>query len=371
MELLSDQKKDYPNTDLPPGGYEWWYFDAIDLENGYKCVIIFYRANPFSLDYMKALENNRAIKAEDYPAVSISIYRGDQTVYYSFTEFAHADFKVTQDPLEIRIDLHSLQQIFENGSIKYILNLDEQLPGGDSISGELIFESSSKPLHLNSARESNKTHKHTWNLTQPRAQVTGTVNVEHAGGNSEKITWRAIGYHDHNTGREPMKNEFDRWYWGRFHFNTYTLIYYAMFHQTSAYDDEREVEFQAWLMNNDSLAVQEYTDNMTFSDLSMNLFALFSKAKIEITGENMRISIQQQKKLDNGPFYQRFLSNALLHLPDGDGEQLEAALGITEFIRPDRIYSQFFWPLVKMRITKKNGKPHWVQKYPRLYRWTW
>jgi carotenoid 1,2-hydratase len=31
---------------------------------------------------------------------------------------------------------------------------------------------------------------------------------------------------------------------------------------------------------------------------------------------------------------------------------------------------KIFWPLVNMRI-QYPGKTHWVQKSPRLYRWTW
>jgi len=371
MELISDQQKDYPAAKLPPGGYEWWYFDAIDQVNGYKCVIIFYRANPFSLDYIKALATNTTIKGEDYPAVSISIYDGNETIYYSFTEFEPEDYHFIESPLEVRIGGHSLKQIVEDGKLKYLLHLDEQLPGGDGINGQMVFESTQETLQLESAKETAKVHEHTWNLTQPRARVSGTLILEPFNGNSKKINWEAIGYHDYNTGREPMKNGFDRWYWGRFHFKTYTLIYYAMFHNGSRVSKNQDIQFQSWLMNNESLEVKEYSDDLQFSDLTMNPFGLFSKAKIDISGKNMQVSIQQHKKLDNGPFYQRFLSNALLHLPGAEKENMEAALGITEFIRPDRIYNKLFWPLVKMRITKKNKKPHWVQKYPRLYRWTW
>ncbi|WP_322570634.1 hypothetical protein [Rhodohalobacter sp.] len=44
----------------------------------------------------------------------------------------------------------------------------------------------------------------------------------------QDITFSGIGYHDHNIGQEPMKESFRDWYWGRYHFEEFTLVYYLM-----------------------------------------------------------------------------------------------------------------------------------------------
>jgi carotenoid 1,2-hydratase len=80
------------------------------------------------------------------------------------------------------------------------------------------------------------------------------------------------------------------------------------------------------------------------------------------------VLVQQNRLLDNGPFYRRYLSDAFIHQ---EGQGVQKATGISEYIYPGRIYAKWFWPFVDMRIRYHNEPPHWVQKSGRLYRWTW
>jgi carotenoid 1,2-hydratase len=112
--------------------------------------------------------------------------------------------------------------------------------------------------------------------------------------------------------------------------------------------------------------VTEFNGKFELSDTGLNLFGLKSARKIEMEAGNNGFLIQQESLLDDGPFYQRFASRLMINL---DGE-LHQAKGISEYICPERIYVKLFRPLVNMRI-QYPGKTHWVQKSPRLYRWTW
>jgi len=155
-----------------------------------------------------------------------------------------------------------------------------------------------------------------------------------------------------------MKESFRDWYWGRFHFSGYSLIYYLMNEESGRSDC-------AWLIDSEN-RVTEFNGKFELSDTGLNLFGLKSARKIEMEAGNNGFLIQQESLLDDGPFYQRFASRLMINL---DGE-LHQAKGISEYICPERIYVKLFRPLVNMRI-QYPGKTHWVQKSPRLYRWTW
>lgn len=362
MQILSDYRKDHVTPDKKPGAYEWWYFDAIDPESGYAFVVIFYQGNPFSNRYIRAMEQEgeEPAKPENFPAVSISIYKGDEVVYYSFSEYDSVRARFDQDRPKLQIGNHFLDLEQEGEQLLYRLELNETLVCGDRIEAKLEFSSPKEGLSFHNGINPGQSAGHAWNLVQPRAKVRGEILIFEDGIPGHEIDFQGTGYHDHNTGQEPMKDEFRDWYWGRFHFPDHTLIYYVM-------NRKEEAQHRAWLLDNNSTIVSEYQE-ASLSDRNLTLFGLNPAHKIVLQHEQSRILVQQSRLLDNGPFYRRYLSDAFLNL---DGGTVQKSRGISEYIYPGRIYWKLYWPFVDMRIRYQNEPPHWVQKSRTLYRWTW
>jgi len=375
MKIISDHNKCEPYEKLPTGGYQWWYFDGQDAKTGYRFVIIFYAANPFSIRYIKQAGGAEQEDSPlNYPAVSIAIYRQSKVIYYSFREFDRKDLKFETHPFKLTIGTHSLIKTVEKNHVVFCLNLSDNLPGGDSLKADLTFKRAGGQQIFNNAKNlinQLQRAKHVWNLVMPVGGVQGKIDIKAAVDENHNILFNGTGYHDHNVGLEAMKDSFFDWYWGRFHFENYTLIYYAMNHNGKEGQDEAAGEnFYAWLFDLKSGNKVLKTEDVKLYRRRLNVFGLVSCRALEITGsEGWKTTIYQPKVIDNGPFYQRFLSNAVLHLESKN--TIEAALGITEYIRPGRIYTRLFWPLVKMRMNYINEKPHWVQLHPGLYRRTW
>lgn len=386
MNILSDPSRDTRATGQPPGGYEWWYFDAVSDDGRYSFVIIFYEGNPFSTRYIKALEEKTdpasPISASiststsslpmpsEYPAVSISIYEQGESIYYSFTEFDETDCTFSEERPFVEIGPHRMESSRTGNQLSYLLSLNEELPSGDRLQAELAFESPF-PLPLFGEEENPFATGHHWNLVQPRTEVIGTITTgmaEEESGVEERdrtIAFRGTGYHDHNRGEEPMREEFTDWYWGRCHFDSATLVYFVMNRK-----DEQQSQHRAWLIDPSGSKVITRCNQIEVSDKSLSLFGLYSGRKLRMhANDSTEIQVQQSQLLDNGPFYQRFLSDAFLSVPAS--RVLESARGITEYLCPGRIYERIFWPLVNMRIRQAHKKPHWVQRSKRLYRWTW
>lgn len=364
MNITSSFELDKVRKKPQPGAYEWWYYDAVDETKHWQIVVIFYDGCPFSPFYHKdQIRMPMVALARNHPAISISLYRYGKPVFYSMTEYASSDFQVheaasPEDEYMISVGKNRLFfRMDGDGRAFHRIELDERLPSGDALSGTLNFEGT-LPRYFGDDRVSPV--KHQWNLTLPNADVKASLKLVSWEGVEVDINFKVKGYHDHNIGFEPMEREFEEWYWGRFHFEKHTLVYYLMRHKG------RE-EHQGWVFNHRNETVYRL-DEAGLSNAQINVFLLKSSRKIELSGDGVEVTIQQSEMIDSGPFYQRFLAEAFLHLPEE--AELAKSIGITEYIRPSRIHAAIFRPLVRMRYHKK-GSSHWVQKSPRLYRWTW
>ncbi|TYP95494.1 hydroxyneurosporene synthase [Fodinibius salinus] len=362
MNIFSDFRKDAARSMDTTGGYEWWYFDAVSADDQFSFVIIFYRGNPFSRRYISQLNSDSVnARPSKFPAISISVYEDGDPIYYSFTEFEASDCSFDEERPFVEVGPHRMEIQNTSGLLKYHLTLEETLASGDQIEASLTFKSS-LPVDSLFKNCDERSGEHLWNLVQPRAEVEGSFHITGPTVEAREIGFKGRGYHDHNTGYEPMHNEFEDWYWGRFHFSHATLVYYLM-------NRESDKQHRAWLIDNNNGKVLNELDNVRLEDEGRTLFGLRTAHRIWLHSDRVSVQIQQGRLLDNGPFYQRFMSDAFLQIVDQD--YIESQRGISEYICPQRIYNRFFWPFVNMRIRYMAENPHWVQQFPGLYRWTW
>lgn len=358
MKIISDFTKDTQSSKPIPGSYEWWYFDALG-KNGYSFVVIFYEGNPFSRRYIRKLEEGDGnALAEKYPAVSISVYKGGKPLFYSFEEFTVDRAEFSSNKPYGKVGNNTFRGVKKGNTIEYTLNLDQSVANGDSVTANLRFTAIEAPHNFFTVNEGKPSmeEKHIWNLVLPKCRVQGDFTVK--GYTNQAFSFEGAGYHDHNTGFEPMKKSFTEWYWGRYHTNNSTVIYYLML-------ENGKWTKKAWLVHKNG-RIKNLDNEIHMTETGLTLFGLNIARTLELAVEDTRVFIQKDVVLDSGPFYQRFEGKMLLH-ENGDVQQ---ARGISEYIYPSRIYNKWFWPLVNMRI-RYPGKTHWVQKKPVLYRWTW
>lgn len=348
---LNDEKID---TKKPSQGYEWWYFDALSADKEWGIVVIFYDGNPFSPSYIDSSKGY----PNQFPAISVSVYKRGKPEFYSFLEYEEGRFSWDDKVETGSIGGNFFKRIIVDGKLEYELQLIQALESGHSINAKLKFTSNTLVDSLIHAKS--KGEKHFWNLIQPQAQVSGSINLTGKTDN-HNIIFSGTGYHDHNTGHEPMKESFRDWYWGRFHFKDLTLIYYVM----NGLDGREQHE--AWLISKDGQKVLEKFTSVETEYYQKNRFGLNVARKIKLSASSSRVTIQQHKLVDNGPFYQRYLSDAVLI----SKEQTQASTGISEYIQPEKIYHKKYWWMVRMRLRFMNKKPHWVQCSKLFYEWTW
>ncbi len=355
MNISTKIDDEFLDAEKPRKGYEWWYFDAISADKIWSIVIIFYQGNPFSANY---LQGKYTRKSEEYPALSISVYKNGKTEFYSFLEFPKSQFLYDDDEdIHLSIGGCAFHRKSLADTVEYELNLNQTLESNHSIVGKLKFIGDRASGSL--IESSSKGEKHYWNLLQPRSKVVGSFKI--AGKtDSYHVGFHGDGYHDHNVGHELMSESFKDWYWGRFHFQKYTIVYYIMngFHAK---------QHQAWLITRNNQELAGFFDSFELTNEKKNLLGLATYRDIKLSGLLGNLIIRNQKVIDNGPFYQRYLSEA--EFSDVSGVQKQ--MGISEYIHPARIEDEKYWWMVRMRIRYLREKAHWVQKSKLFYEWTW
>lgn len=354
MNISTKLEDEQIDPGKPSKGYEWWYFDALSLDKQWGIVVIFYEGNPFSPKY---IEQDEGMPSE-FPGISVSVYRKGKTEFYSFLEYESGRFKWDKENQSGSVGSNFFKKIETEERIEYELLIDQNLDSGHSLSAKLKFVSAKLNSDLITHHSENE--KHFWNLIQPQAQVNGSLIVS-GKSNDHSVIFTGNGYHDHNTGYEPMKDSFDDWYWGRFHFKESTLIYYIM----NGLDGSQQ--HKAWLISKDGAKLLTEFENIHKEYHTKNLFGLNSARKFELASKNTTATIQATKLVDNGPFYQRFISDVVLR----NGEEVLAGTGFSEYIKPSKIYEEKYWWMVRMRLRFLSEKPHWVQRSKVFFEWTW
>jgi carotenoid 1,2-hydratase len=188
---------------------------------------------------------------------------------------------------------------------------------------------------------------HCWNLVSARADVTGSIKVSGEKGRSLDVRhFRGTGYHDHNSDSRWMPAAVKTWQWGRAHFDDATAVYYRYREL-----DRSEPVTKLFLIKNNKLKIYDaYCEERR---LSRNIFGLkYPKELLFSTEEGIRLTMLQERPIDESFFYLRFLSEAELRFPLAPDRETFA---ITEHLAPKALKYRWLDWLVNMRIGR-NGK---------------
>ncbi len=393
MQLISDITRDGRHHKPDRGSYEWWYFDGISEEGDYQIVIIFYDGYPFSPRYIRSLDagtvdddsadggagsdgDGAGVRADggagsdgdtgnampgNHPAISISVYHQGNSIFYSLSQYPAklCSFEDGVPAVTIGNNSFRFTERMEHGVNEYgsfDLRINELLPSGDELKGiitiigmnpfEKLFPGGKAGWNETDAdgkgeAEVPSGNGHLWNMAMPRGRMQCRINLIKNELIRKELKFDGIGYHDHNLGREPMKNRFRDWYWGRAHFPQATLIYYVI----NRTDGEQDV--QAWLVSPDNRRLLHTLELVKMKRRRTNGFLMSPARCLLFRDDDIEVSVLHQKVIDSGPFYYRYISSATLIQPSLGSELVQ---GVGEYIRPQRVHSRIFWPLINMRM---------------------
>ncbi|MEM1023717.1 MAG: carotenoid 1,2-hydratase [Myxococcota bacterium] len=194
MDVQPQDRPDFGIT-VDPGGYAWWYLDALSGDGTEGLTIISLLGSVFSPYYAWSGRKDPL----DHSTMNVVLYnrRGGR---WAMTERGRQDVERSADALRI-----GTSQIQWDGQ-GVVLDVDEStfpLPG--RIQGRIRL----RPDGVNSHRVAlDDEGRHLWWPIAPRARVE--VELQRP-----SLRWSGVGYFDSNWGTTPLETPFKEWNWSR------------------------------------------------------------------------------------------------------------------------------------------------------------
>ncbi|MDX1932387.1 MAG: hypothetical protein SFU56_07265 [Capsulimonadales bacterium] len=346
-----------------PGGYEWWYFDALSDDGKYALVVIFFLGAPMS-PYYRAVVDSRGFgrtppSPNDWCAVFVSLHeipppsvvfttnphgarkrRSAEERAYAYN--LYRDGRFAADGSEIVIGDSRMCRTVNDG---WRLSLTERCLWFGRITADIEFAPTGDPI---AGDPFGRDDDHTWVCVAPHCRVTASVRTA----DGQTIDFPADGYHDHNFGTLPWAGGEDAgWFWARGHLSgengerTTAIVY------THTGEPER------FLLTHRAGSPIRITDaarsavTVTYRNPYGLDYRLSERFEQPESGEVFVLRCNAFGDLLRGPFYGRWVVE--ISGTDEKGAPLQGK-GIAEAFRPSRLCHPIWSRLMRTRFRRRS-----------------
>lgn len=183
------------DREVVPGGYAWWYVDAISDDGQHGLTVIAFVGSVFSPYYAWAGRRDPL----DHCAFNVALY-SPRASRWAMTERRRSAVTRSRDRLAIGRSTAS----WDRGAL--VLDIHERgAPIPHRIRGRITIH----PEAINPrAFILEEQGRHWWRPLAPRARVAVEMDAP-------ALRWQGPGYVDQNAGDEPIERAFSQWTWSR------------------------------------------------------------------------------------------------------------------------------------------------------------
>jgi carotenoid 1,2-hydratase len=325
---------------VAPGGYAWWYFDALSADGTRALTVIFFVGSVFSPDYAARLRRGEPARAEEHLAVNVALYERGRQRLWVMSEHGAAALGALHDhgprigDSFIEPTAGGLRLVLRERTAPFLATLAGI---GSAVEGEIEFERAApavEPVEL-----AQRPARHSWQARLPRAAVRVRFS-------KPRLEFDGVGYHDVNCGDGRLEHAFASWSWARFHESARTTILYALHERgggtrglvVEAPDDagERALVRPATLLPEGELVAAPW---------GLGLPSWFA---LDTGGATWRC--RAGRLLEASPFYARYVASLHTHFPS---EPDHSVVGVGEHLDLDRFASRGVQFLLRFK-TRRN-----------------
>jgi carotenoid 1,2-hydratase len=198
---------------LNPGGYAWWYLDALSDDGRWGLCLIAFLGSSFS-PYYAAARRRAAGEPLDHCALNVALT--GPVNRWSMTERPHSD--VARDTGGLVVGPSSLRREGD----AYVARIAERCcPLPHRLRGTVRITPLSTP---GVCYPLDRAGHHHWTPLAPQARVA----VEFS---EPAVRWSGQGYLDSNRGDRPLEHDYRGWAWSRTTTHTGTTVFYDPQHR--------------------------------------------------------------------------------------------------------------------------------------------
>jgi carotenoid 1,2-hydratase len=184
--------------DLPvaPGGYAWWYVDAVSDDGAHALTLIAFIGSVFSPYY--AWANAKApADAENFCAMNVALYGRRKA--WAMTERGRGALRRGADFIEIGPSGLRWDGALSARISEITVPIPGRLRGRFTLRPQALQK---RVFTLDAAG------RHRWRPIAPAARIE--VEFSHP-----RISWSGLAYFDSNEGDAPLAADFESWHWSR------------------------------------------------------------------------------------------------------------------------------------------------------------
>lgn len=329
------------NPDLPldpglldaPGGFCWWYLDHVD-EAGNGLVLIWSFGLPFLPGYLAAARAGHPEPAGLRPSLNLALYEDGKPSFYLLQEYPPDQVRWDGDAWRFGDSQLRLQA--EGDRRRLTVDLDCPIPGsGDRLQGRIDVEGA-RTRFAPDAPGRSETHE--WSPVVGPSRLEADLRIGETA--HRRSGW---AYHDRNGGTLPFDRlGIDRWTWGRWASHEGTRIYYVL------WTDADDGEPTAWGVDlaPDGRATFKQGLEVSLEPAARARYGMLHNPKMVLHDAGTPwLEVTTRRIVDDGPFYLR------TYVERG----ADGAIGMGEWVAPDRIDKDWQRPLVRMRVHRTGG----------------
>ena len=323
-----------------PGGYEWWYFDAISDDARFTLVVIYFLGSPMS-PYYKAVATGGKPTPDQWCGVFTSLHENVdgrlRERAYAYNLYRGGDFSDVHAGVSTGGSTLESRRSEAGAAAAWSLRVEEPCLWRGRVSVQIDFAASSTPLAAEAGvdevadRSAVSTDDHTWVCVAPCCRVTGVVSPP--GG--EPIPFTGAGYHDHNFGALPFHG-IDAWYWGRAHFAQGDIGAAVVYH-VAAVTGVAADQTNVFLFDRQGRLLEAARPTARLTTPARNAYGFHHARVVEwrtMAGDTGSMAFEVGNGIfSEGPFYRRLPMQISLHPPTPKAPGI-SGLGIGEVFRP-------------------------------------